>query len=136
MQTGIVNRTRSVPVIDYKIKNESRSDISRDHFSGSLSMASFDGKDASATVFVITLLPNPDLDWNRTEEDNVSQTVFGRVISGMGHVAALPVTMEVDPETEEQTPIKGVTPGHIEKASVIRKREHEYTFEKIRRQKE
>ena len=137
MQTGIVNRTQSAPpVIDYKLKNESRTAESRDHFSGSLSMASFDGKDTSATVFVVTLLPNPDLDWDRTEEDNVSQTVFGRVVSGMRHIVALPVTMEVDQETEEQNPIKGVTPGHIEKATVIRKREHEYTFEKIRRQPE
>ena len=77
---------------------------------------------------------NPDLDWNRTEEDDASQPGFGRVVSGMKYVAGLPVTMEIDPETNEQSLIKESVPGYIERATVIRKRNHEYTFEKIQSQ--
>lgn len=86
--------------------------------------------------FAITLLPNPDLDWDGTDEDTNAQTAFGRVISGLKHVAALPVTMEIDPETEEQKTLKVGKPGLIEKATVIRKREHDYKFEKIRSDEE
>jgi len=54
----------------------------------------------------------------------------------MKHIMALPVTMEIDEETQEQSEIKDVTPGYIEKATIIRKRDHEYTYEKIRRPQE
>lgn len=131
VQTGIRNLSPKTPV-NYLIKNESRSKQARDHFSGSLTLASLrGGKGSSPAVFAVTLLPNPDLDWDRTEEDEVSQPVFGRVVSGMENIAALPITAEIDEETEEQKPIENVIPGNIVKATVIRKRDHDYEFEKI-----
>ena len=135
VQTGVVNRSFAAN-IDYVIKNESRLPDRRNHFAGSLTMACAEGPgDSSNTVFGITLVPNPDLDFNGKEDDNVAQPVFGRVISGMEHVAAMPATIELDAETEEQKMIKDVEPGFIKKATVIRKRDHEYTFEKIRNKK-
>lgn len=134
MQSGLVSREREIPA-DYLIKNESRREDSRSHFAGSLTMASLKGgKETSSTGFAIMMAANPDLDWNRTEEDDASQPVFGRVVSGMKYVAGLPVTMEIDPETNEQSLIKESVPGYIERATVIRKRNHEYTFEKIQSQ--
>lgn len=135
MQSGMVHRSFAANV-DYVIKNESRLPDRRSHFAGSLTMSSAEGGvDSANTAFGITLVPNPDLDWNGKEDDNVSQPVFGRVVSGIEHVAAMPATVELDPESEEQKMIKGVEPGHIKKATVIRKRDHEYKFEKIRRGK-
>ena len=129
-QSGVYTRK---PQPDYQIKNESRRQDARSHFVGSLTMTASENSDtSSASMFAITLLPNPDLDWTRDEEDELSQTVFGRVVSGIEHVRALPATVEIDPETEEQKPIKNVTPGVIEKVTVIRKRDHEYKFEKIK----
>ncbi len=131
-QAGLYNRTKKAP-LDYVIKNESRLENARKHFTGSLSMASAaGGVDSATSMFAITLLPNPDLDWDRTEADERCQTVFGRVIEGMDRVMALPPTVELDPETDEQKAIKDAEPGGIEKATVIRKRDHEYTFEKIK----
>ena len=135
VQSGMQNRNFNVP-IDYMIKNESRSEDARDHFNGSLTMASLSSELTAPTAFAVTLSPNPELDWDRTEKDKISQPVFGRVVSGMKHVMALPVTMEIDEETQEQSEIKDVTPGYIEKATIIRKRDHEYTYEKIRRPQE
>jgi len=133
VQTGMFNRSHNIPV-DYLIKNESRAPNARKHFVGSLSMASSEGgKDSASTLFAITLVPNPDLDWDGKKDDAISQPVFGRIVSGMEIIAGVPVTVEVDPETEESKTLKDVTPGVIEKATVIRKRDHDYTFEKIRR---
>ena len=131
-QTGYYNRTKKDPM-DYTIKNESRLPSARDHFVGSLSMVgNKGGRGDASSIFAIMMVPNPDLDWDRTEEDEVSQTVFGRVVSGMDRVFALPATVEIDPETLEEKPIRNSNPGYIVKATVIRKRDHQYTFEKTR----
>lgn len=135
-QTGLINRSHNTP-LGYAIKNESRVPDVRKHYIGTLTVANGSGEDNLLPGrFAITLLPNPDLDWDGTDEDTNAQTAFGRVISGLKHVAALPVTMEIDPETEEQKTLKVGKPGLIEKATVIRKREHDYKFEKIRSDEE
>jgi cyclophilin family peptidyl-prolyl cis-trans isomerase len=135
-QTGMYNRSSNAQ-IDYVIKNESREPNARRHFAGSLSMATGkNGKDAGSTLFAITLVPNPDLDWSGDPEDEISQTVFGRVASGLEHLAAMPATIEIDEETQEEKMVPGMNPaeaGFIQKATVIRKRDHEYTYQKIRR---
>jgi len=87
-QAGLYHRTQHTR-LDYVIKNESKLPESRNHFVGSLSMVSATNNTDSATAaFVFTLLPNPDLDWNRTADDDISQTVFGRVVTGMEFIAA------------------------------------------------
>lgn len=138
MQSGLVYPKRDNNP-DYVIKNESRLPQRRSHFTGSLTMSSArDGKDSATSGFGVSLLPNPDLDWNGEETDEVSQPVFGRVISGIEHVFAVTPTVEIDPETQKQKVIRDVEAGAvkaelIEKATVIRKRDHDYTFEKIPR---
>lgn len=131
-QTGIYSRVRKDP-LKYVIKNESREPSVRSHFVGSLSMVGNKGGQGQASsVFAITMVPTPDLDWDGTEEDEVSQTVFGRVVSGMQNVMAMEATLEIDEETEEKKHIRDAKPSFINKATVLRKRNHEYTFEKIR----
>ncbi len=133
VQAGLVKRGKNVR-LNYTIKNESRLPESRNNFTGSLTMVGAEGSSA-ASVFSILLLPNPELNWDRTEEDKLSQTVFGRVVSGMEHIVAMPATIEFDEETNKEKPIKGIEPGLIEKATVSRKRDHDYKFEKIKPQK-
>ena len=131
-QSGVYNRsTGSVPV-GYVIKNESKRPDARKHFAGSVSMVSNGSKDSASTMFSITIVPNPDLDWDGSEEDQNCQAVFGRVISGVSLVNALPATMEIDEESQKQKPIKDVKPRIIDTATVIRKRDHEYKFERIK----
>ena len=129
-QSGQYHRTRSIG-LDYVIKNESRLPNSRRHFVGSLSMASTKKGDSTPSTFAVSMLPSPELDWDGTSNDEVSQTVFGRVVTGMENIMTLPVTMEIDPETNEQKHNRSVNPGEIQKATVIRKRDHQYKFEKI-----
>jgi cyclophilin family peptidyl-prolyl cis-trans isomerase len=131
-QAGFFNRsTGSVPV-GYVIKNESILPNARKHFAGSLTMASDGTKDSASTVFGITLVPNPELDWNGEKDDEISQTVFGRVVEGMQVINTLPATIEIDEETQEENKIKDAEPKIITKATVIRKRNHEYKFERIK----
>ncbi|QEG20566.1 peptidylprolyl isomerase [Mariniblastus fucicola] len=130
-QTGAFHRVRRLPA-PYLIKNESMLDDSRKHFAGSLSMVNRQREPLlPSSVFALIMLPNPELDWNGSEDDKYSQTVFGRIVSGMEHVHALPSTVEIDSESDEEKVIKGVKHGHIIKATVLRKRDHEYAFEKI-----
>lgn len=78
----------------------------RMHFQGSLSMA-HRGKDTGAKQFFLTHMPSHWLNWKQDKEKD-NHTVFGRVVSGMDAVWA---AREVD---------------RITKATVIRKRPHEY----------
>ena len=131
-QAGVYSRVKKDP-LNYVVKDESRLPKSRSHFVGSLSMVgNKGGRGPASSVFAITMVPTPDLDWDGTEEDEDSQVVFGRVVSGMKNVMALPATLEIDPETEEKKTIRDAERSFINKATVIRKRDHEYTFEKIR----
>lgn len=90
----------------YSIKCECYKEGTRMHFRGSLSMA-HSGQDTGGSQFFITHLPT---DWlnARTEPDKGGHTVFGRVIEGMKVAASLR---------------KG---DKIVKATVLRKRPHEY----------
>ncbi len=90
----------------YSIKCECYEPGTRMHFRGSLSMA-HSGQDTGGSQFFITHLPT---DWlnARTEPDKGGHTVFGRVIEGMKVAAALR---------------RG---DKITKATVLRKRPHEY----------
>lgn len=82
----------------------------RKHFSGTLSMAHA-GRDTGGSQFFLTFLATPHLDGQHT--------AFGRVIEGMETVAGL---NKVNPEA----PNPALQPSKIVKASVLRKREHEY----------
>ena len=90
----------------YSIKCECFEEGTRMHFRGSLSMA-HSGQDTGGSQFFITHLPT---DWlnARTEPEKGGHTVFGRVIDGMKVAASLK---------------RG---DKITKATVLRKRPHEY----------
>jgi peptidyl-prolyl cis-trans isomerase B (cyclophilin B) len=90
----------------YSIKCECHEEGTRMHFRGSLSMA-HSGPDTGGSQFFITHLPT---DWlnARTEPEKGGHTVFGRVVEGMKVAASLK---------------RG---DKITKATVLRKRPHEY----------
>jgi len=85
----------------------------RKHFAGSLSMAHA-GEDTGGSQFFLTFRPTPHLDGRHT--------VFGRVIQGIDVLAKLE---RVDPNRG------GGKPDKILKATVVRKRDHEYKPTKV-----
>ncbi|MEX2673145.1 MAG: peptidylprolyl isomerase [Phycisphaeraceae bacterium] len=87
----------------------------RRHFRGTLSMAHA-GTDTGGSQFFLTFLPTPHL--------NGRHTAFGRVVEGMDVLAQLE---RVDP----QRPQPGVEPSTITKATVIRKRDHDYDLKTL-----
>jgi cyclophilin family peptidyl-prolyl cis-trans isomerase len=87
------------------------------HFRGTLSMAHA-GKDTGGSQFFLTFRPTDHLDGRHT--------VFGRVIEGDEVLSRL--TRTQDPEGR---PVPGVQPDTIEKAEVVRKRDHAYTPETL-----
>jgi cyclophilin family peptidyl-prolyl cis-trans isomerase len=89
----------------YTIKCEAFEPGARRHFAGTLSMAHA-GKDTGGSQFFITHLPTPHLDQEIRPES--VHTVFGRVVKGLDVVRSLK---------------QG---DAIQKAEVIRKRNHEY----------
>lgn len=100
----------------YSIYCECEKENHRNHFAGSLSMAKEAAKNTGGSQFFITFVPTPHL--------NGRHTVFGRVISGM---EVLPEIVRVDPES----PKAGSERTTIKKATVIRKRDHEYKPNKV-----
>ena len=98
----------------YNIYCECYKEGHRNHFTGSLSMAHA-GRDTGGSQFYITFRPTPHLDGKHT--------VFGRVIEGMDVLAEL---QRVDPQRG------GAKPDKIVKATVVRKREHEYKPTKVK----
>jgi cyclophilin family peptidyl-prolyl cis-trans isomerase len=85
----------------------------RNHFRGTLSMAHA-GKDTGGSQFFLTFRPTPFLDGRHT--------AFGRVVEGL----------EVLEKIERRDPQAANTPGEkIVKATVVRKREHEYKPRKV-----
>lgn len=82
----------------------------RRHFRGSLSMAHA-GRDTGGSQFFLTFVPTVSL--------NGKHTVFGRVVEGMDVLTKL---QRINPERP-----KGEEPDRIIKATVERKRDHEYT---------
>jgi cyclophilin family peptidyl-prolyl cis-trans isomerase len=95
----------------YQIKCECYEPNARKHFRGSLSMA-HSGVNSGGSQFFLTFLPTRHL--------NGKHTVFGRVIKGFDALAKLRYT-EIDGK-----PNKGMVPDQIIKATVLRKRPHEY----------
>jgi cyclophilin family peptidyl-prolyl cis-trans isomerase len=96
----------------YRIKDEVGRPNARMHFRGSLSMAKTSAPDTGGSQFFLTFKPTPHL--------NGLHTVFGRVIEGMDVLAKL--------NRVEPPPTGGPTQGadKIVKATVLRKRDHEY----------
>ncbi|MBD3675758.1 MAG: peptidylprolyl isomerase [Planctomycetaceae bacterium] len=111
VQTGDPNSKNDDPSDDglggpgYTIKCECFNENARMHFGGSLSMAHA-GKDTGGSQFFITHRPTVHLNPNNGTEYN--HTVFGRVIEGLDVVRDI-----------KQDDV-------IEKAVVLRKRDHEY----------
>src|SRR5690606_41470679 len=91
----------------YSIKCECYEDDARMHFRGSLSMAHA-GRDTGGSQFFITHRPTPHL--NPNAEQQRGHTVFGRVVDEKG-----------------QAVFDRIQQGDVlEKAEVVRKRNHDY----------
>ncbi len=94
----------------YTIPCETRQPNFRKHYRGSLSMAKTRQPDTGGSQFFLTFVPTSFLDGQHT--------VFGRVIKGMDVLAKL---QRRDPSKPGQP-----DPDRIIKATVLRKRPHEY----------
>lgn len=100
----------------YRIPSEYDREQIRHHFSGTLSMVN-SGRDTGGSQFRILHQPNGQFDGN--------STAFGRVIEGMDVVYHL---NRINPKKKK---LDAVEPSTIQKATVIRKRDHEYPFSRI-----
>ena len=99
----------------WNIACECHQDDARRHFRGSLSMA-HRGKNTGGSQFFLTFVPTPQL--------NGKHTVFGRVIEGM---EVLDKLQRIDPSASQPD----IQPDRILKATVLRKRDHDYQPQKI-----
>lgn len=86
----------------------------RKHFRGSLSMAHA-GRDTGGSQFFLTFIPTSHL--------NGRHTVFGRVVEGMDVLAKL--------QRRNPDSFNAPEPDKITKATVVRKRDHEYKPTKV-----
>ena len=103
----------------YSIYCECAKSNARRNFADSICMARAPGlADTGSSQFFINFSRNPDLDGG--------YTVFGRVIEGRD---VLPLLQRRDPKIEEHS--NPITPDWIEKAVVLRKRDHEYVPTKV-----
>jgi len=98
----------------YTIPCECYAENHRLHFRGSLSMAHA-GRDTGGSQFFLTFVPTPDLDGRHT--------VFGRIVDGLDVLAKL---QKRDPDLPNPP-----EPDKIVSAEVLRKRNHDYTPEKV-----
>jgi cyclophilin family peptidyl-prolyl cis-trans isomerase len=105
--------------LDYTIPCECTQENSRKHFGGSLSMANAGPNTGNSQIF-LTFNPRPEL--------NGMHTVFGRVVEGLDVLSAL---QRVDPDHAHPD----VKLDEIIKATVIRKRDHEYKPQTISQQR-
>jgi len=94
----------------YTIKCECHLPEHRKHFRGSLSMAKTPAPDTGGSQFFLTFIPTSHL--------NGKHTVFGRVVEGMEVLAKIQRRNPLDPNA--------AAPDKILKATVLRKRDHEY----------
>lgn len=101
----------------YQIKDETDRKDARMHFRGSLSMAKTMAPDSGGSQFFLTFKPTPHL--------NGLHTVFGRVIEGFD---VLPKLNRVQPPETGGPPANA---DKIVKATVLRKRDHEYKPETL-----
>lgn len=95
----------------YTIADECRQPNHRLHFRGSLSMAKSMAPDSGGSQFFLTYIPTKFLDGQHT--------VFGRVVKGFDVLAKL---RQRDPDGATADAV----PDKIIKATVLRKRDHEY----------
>jgi cyclophilin family peptidyl-prolyl cis-trans isomerase len=100
----------------YEIYDEVENPNYRRHFRGSLSMAKTEFPNTGGSQFFLCFLQQPGLDGKHT--------VFGRVIEGLDVLARI---QRVDP----QKPAPGIEQTVIEKAEVLRKRDHKYLPRKV-----
>jgi cyclophilin family peptidyl-prolyl cis-trans isomerase len=98
----------------YNIYCEWEKENARMHFRGTLSMAHA-GKNTGGSQFFLTFVPTPQL--------NKKHTAFGRVIEGEEVLAKI---QRRDPQSSDPP-----EPDKIEKAEVIRKRDHKYEPTKV-----
>ena len=96
----------------YRIPCECYREKIRNHFTGTISMANA-GKDTASSQFFITEQPNAQWDGR--------YTAFGRVVEGLEVLFKLQMVDKTKPSARD------VTPSKITKATVVRKRGHEYT---------
>jgi cyclophilin family peptidyl-prolyl cis-trans isomerase len=99
----------------YNIYDEVDKPNYRRHFRGSLSMAKTEFPDTGGSQFFLCFTQQPNLDGKHT--------VFGRVLEGMDVLAKI---QRIDPEKPSDD-----EPTVIEKAEVLRKREHQYLPRKV-----
>lgn len=130
-QGGGYNRRVGKVAVGYTIPDEMQLPDARHHFRGTVSMYNTGREDSADTEFFFCISPMSQLDWDGSEEDHNRYTVFGRVIEGMDAIDQLRVTFEFDKEQEKEVPIEGIIPEVLKKATVIRKRDHEYEYKKI-----
>jgi cyclophilin family peptidyl-prolyl cis-trans isomerase len=98
----------------YTIQDECTLPNHREHFRGSLSMAHTAEPNSGGSQFFICFVPTEQLDGK--------YTVFGRVIDGLDVLSKL---QRIDPAKEKENS-HGLVPDRIEKAEVLRKRDHTY----------
>lgn len=98
----------------YNIYCECQQENARRHFRGTLSMAHA-GRDTGGSQFFLTFIPTGQLDGRHT--------AFGRVIEGMEVLALI---QRRDPQAQKPS-----EPTLIERAEVIRRREHDYLPTKV-----
>ncbi|MDP6693327.1 MAG: peptidylprolyl isomerase [Phycisphaerales bacterium] len=89
----------------YNIKDEHTLDDIRHHFAGSLSMAKTAAENSGGSQFFLTHLPTSHLDGRHT--------VFGRIVDGLN------IARSIEKDDDIMT------------MTIIRKRDHEYTPEKL-----
>ncbi len=114
----------------YNIYCEVDKPNARKHFAGSLSMAKAKPKNTGGSQFFLTFIPTYHL--------NGQHTVFGRVIEGMDVLPKItrrdpqPVPPNVPEEVRKRYEASLPTPVKIKKATVLRKRDHEYKPNKVK----
>ena len=102
---------------DYRIKCECDGENIRHHFTGVISHYPL-SKDNGSARFLITKQPQHNL--------NGKTTVFGRIVEGLENLYKIKI---VDRATRNN--LSPQQPSIINKITVLRKRDHEYTPEKI-----
>lgn len=112
----------------YYIYDECNREDARGHFRGSICMATpVDVENAGSSVFYILQVPGPHMKGRHT--------VFGRVISGMDVVDSLQPTITINDEGKEE-PIKEITPDVLKSVTILRKRDHEYVPNRVKKPEE
>jgi cyclophilin family peptidyl-prolyl cis-trans isomerase len=118
-------RMNRVPPVDYTIYDEQGKPESRHHFRGSVAMVLPGDKENMGSVeFRIMRFPSTHLDGG--------STVFGRVISDLRPLDELQNTFKIDDEGQEVN-IPDVFPDLIKSAKVLRKRDHDYQPNRVKK---